>query len=300
MHIIYSPKYEVDIGAHIFPTLKCRLIKERLVKEGIAAKQDFIHPQKVTDEEVGLVHTAAYIEKLKTGTLTYVEMLKLELPYSKDLVDASYLCAGGTILAARLALKEKIAVHLGGGFHHAYADHGEGFCVFNDVAIAIKVLQSGHLIKKAVVIDVDLHQGNGTAKIFQGDKNVFTFSIHQENLYPYPKEKSNWDIGLEDGCGDKKYLEFLKEAIERIIREFKPDFAVYLAGADPYQDDQLGSLDISLAGLKERDEFTLRSLYKNNVPVAIVLGGGYACDIEDTVTIHANTVKSALNFAINE
>lgn len=293
MHIIYSPKYEVDIGGHVFPTAKYRLIKERLLKESVVSKDDFLAPQKATDEEAGLVHTASYIAKLKTGALSSAEMLKLELPYSKELVEASYLCAGGSILASRQALGEKISVHLGGGFHHSYPGHGEGFCVFNDVAIAIRVLQKEHLIKKAAVIDVDLHQGNGTAKIFQGDKDVFTFSIHQENLYPYPKEKSNWDIGLADSAGDKEYLRRFRQAVEKIIKEFRPDFAIYLAGADPYQKDQLGNLDISLQGLKERDRFSLRFLYQNNIPTAVVLGGGYAYDVEDTVTIHANTVAAA-------
>ncbi|MDP1854269.1 MAG: histone deacetylase [Candidatus Omnitrophota bacterium] len=293
MHIIYSPEYEVDIGAHVFPTAKYRLIKESLLKEKAASENDFILPQKASIEEVGLVHTAAYIEKLKNASLSYAEILKLELPYSEKLVGASYLCAGGTILTSRYALKEKLSVHLGGGFHHAYADHGEGFCVFNDIAIAVRVLQKECLIKKALVVDVDLHQGNGTAAIFRGDKNVFTFSIHQENLYPYPKDKGSLNIGLSDGSGDEEYLGCLKEAFMRITEEFNPDFAVYLAGADPYKNDQLGNLDISLDGLKERDEFSLGYFCKNKIPAAIVLGGGYAFDIKDTVVIHSNTIKAA-------
>lgn len=293
MRIIYSPEYEVDIGAHVFPTAKYRLIKENLLKEKVASENDFILPQKASIGEVGLAHTAAYIEKLKNAKLSYGEILKLELPYSEKLVGAAYLCAGGTILTSRCALKEKLSAHLGGGFHHAYADHGEGFCVFNDIAVAVRVLQKERLIEKALVVDVDLHQGNGTASIFRGDKNVFTFSMHQENLYPYPKEKGSLDIGLSDGARDEEYLRLLKEALPKIIEEFNPDFALYLAGADPYKDDQLGNLDISIDGLKRRDEFSLEYFYKNEIPAAIVLGGGYASDIRDTVTIHSNTIKAA-------
>lgn len=295
MKIVYSSKYEVDIGGHVFPTAKYRLIKERLIKDNIADIKDFIEPQKAGVEEVALVHTVDYIDKLDKGTLSYAEMMRMELPYSKNLVEAAYFCAGGTILAARNSLDEKIGLHLGGGFHHAYSDHGEGFCVFNDLSIAIKVLQKEGLIKKALILDVDLHQGNGTARIFKGDASVFTFSIHQENLYPYPKEKSCLDIGLDIGTNDKEYLEYLDKAGVKIIKEFKPDFAVYLAGADPYRKDQLGNLNLTLPGLAKRDELVLGSLFRSHVPTVVVLGGGYAQDLEDTVNIHANTVKVAYN-----
>lgn len=295
MRIVYSPKYELDIGTHVFPTAKYRLIKERLIKDKIVNEKDFIAPKKAGTEELALAHTKDYIEKLNKGTLSGAEILKLELPYSKELVSAAYICAGGTILASRYALADRISAHLGGGFHHAYADHGEGFCVFNDPAVAIRVLQKEGLIKKAAVIDVDLHQGNGTARIFSGDKSVFTFSIHQEELYPYPKEKSTLDIGLDMGAGDREYLMYLTEAVEKIVCDFNPDFCLYLAGADPYCGDKLGNLALTLAGLKERDELVLSRLYKNNIPVAIVLGGGYAEDVRDTVMIHCNTIKAAYN-----
>ncbi|HDZ76613.1 MAG TPA: histone deacetylase [Candidatus Omnitrophica bacterium] len=293
MKIIYSPKYEVDIGAHVFPTVKYRLIKERLISGELACESDFIQPEKASLENVALVHTKDYINKLNTGTLSYANLLKLELPYSKELAEAAFVCVGGTILTARRSLNDKISVHLGGGFHHAYPDHGEGFCVFNDPAVAIRVLQKEGLIKKGLVFDVDLHQGNGTANIFDNDSTVFTFSIHQEQLYPLPKERSSLDIGLDAGTNDDVYIKHLEESLPKIIKEFRPDFAIYLSGADPYKFDQLGNLELSLSGLKRRDEFVLGEFYNSDIPVAVVFGGGYALNVLDTVEIHSNTVKAA-------
>ena len=295
MKIVYSPKYEVDIGLHVFPTEKFRLIHDQLLKEGILKEGDFVEPESASEEDVLLVHTKEYVKKLKEGTLSALEIFTLELPYSKELVESSWLSAGGTSLACKNALKDGIGFHLGGGFHHAFPDHGEGFCVLNDIAIGIKKLLKDKDIKRAAVIDCDLHQGNGTAVIFQKDKNVFTFSIHQEHNYP-PKEKSSLDIGLEDGADDEEYLAHLREHVPRIIKDFKPDFILYDAGADPYEGDQLGGLALTLEGLKKRDELVISEALKAKIPVAVVLGGGYAMDVNDTVKIHAQTAKVCYNF----
>lgn len=292
MKLIYSDKYQVDIGGHVFPTIKYKLIKERLLKERVVEEKDFIEPQPASDDDILLVHTPEYLDKLKQGKLSLQEIMMLELPYSAQLVEASLICAGGSILAAELALEKGAGIHIGGGFHHAFPDHGEGFCVLNDIAIAIRKMQKEKKIKKAMTIDCDLHQGNGTAYIFRNDKSVFTFSIHQEHNYPAIKPPSNLDIGLEDGAGDQEYLSALEKNIPKIVRSFQPELIVYVAGADVYKEDQLGGLSLSIEGLKKRDTFVKRISQESNIPVMIVLAGGYARNVSDTVTIHCNTVKA--------
>lgn len=291
MAFVYSPNYYADIGGHVFPMEKYHLLYERLVKEGVTKPSDFFEPEPAPDEDVGLVHTAEYIHKLKTGTLSREEEMRLELPYSKELVEASWLGAGGSILSATISLKDGWGMNLAGGFHHAFSDHGEGFCVLNDIAIAIRVLFKQRKIKKALVLDLDLHQGNGTADIFRSDKMVFTFSMHQENNYPFFKPPSSLDIGLRDGTRDTEYLDKLRKALREIIDGFKPDFMVYLAGADPYEHDQLGGLRLSLTGLKTRDNEVIRWAKEKGIAISVVLGGGYAFKIADTVEIHFNTAK---------
>lgn len=291
MAFVYSPNYYADIGAHVFPMEKYRLLYERLNEE-IAKPNDFIEPELASDEEIGLAHTAQYIHKLKTGTLSREEEMRLELPYSRELVAASWLGAGGSILSARTSLKEGWGMNLAGGFHHAFADHGEGFCVLNDIAIAIRVLFKERKIKKALVIDLDLHQGNGTADIFRNDKKVFTFSMHQENNYPFFKPPGDLDIGLPDGTEDSEYLDKLRSALKKVIDISRPDFMIYLAGADPYIHDQLGGLALSLSGLKRRDEEVIKEAWENGICVSVVLGGGYAFKIADTVEIHFNTART--------
>lgn len=293
MRLVYSPRYEADIGAHVFPTTKYRLVYERLIQDGTFSKEDFVEPTPASDDDVLLVHTPDYVTKLKTGTLSEWEIMRLELPYSKALVESTFLCAEGSILTGRFAFEDGASVHLGGGFHHAFPDHGEGFCVLNDHSIAIRRLQKDGVIKKALVVDCDLHQGNGTAFIFAGDDGVFTFSIHEQNNYPAVKPPSDLDIGLRDGAGDEEYLNHLRNNIPRIIRDFKPDLLFYVAGADPYENDQLGGLALTLEGLKARDELVIGEAWKAGLPVAVVLAGGYALKLEDTVTIHANTAKVA-------
>ncbi|MBL7156922.1 MAG: histone deacetylase [Candidatus Omnitrophica bacterium] len=293
--IVYTDKYYIDIGAHVFPTVKYRLIKKKLSKDlSIINKITFVEPEKASDEDLLRVHTADYIDKLKYGKLSLEEILTLELPYSKKLVEGSVLCCGGTIHAVEAALADGLGIHLGGGFHHAFPDHGEGFCVLNDIAVAIKKAIEERKIKKALIIDCDLHQGNGTAHIFQNESRVFTFSIHQENNYPFYKPKGNMDIGLADRAKDKEYLGHLEKNIPKIISDFKPELLMYVAGADPYEHDQIGNLALTIDGLKKRDSFIYTQGKNYQVPVSVVLAGGYAVRQEDMVQIQFNTIKTAV------
>lgn len=295
MEIFYSDKYEVDIGAHVFPTTKYRLTKERLIKDGFAQTDAFVEPPKAAESEVLLVHTQNWFYKMRDGTLSMMDEMKLELPYSPELFEASIICAGGTIAACREALENGAGAHIGGGFHHSFPDHGEGFCVFNDIAIGIRTMQEENKIKTALVVDLDVHQGNGTAFIFRDDTSVFTFSMHQENNYPFIKPPSDLDIGLDDRTGDGTYLKILEESLEKIFREHRPELLVYQAGADTYAEDQLGGLAVSLKGMAERDRIVFREASKRSIPYVVTFGGGYAKRLEDTVTIHSNTVKLSLD-----
>jgi acetoin utilization deacetylase AcuC-like enzyme len=295
--LVYSDQYDLNLGEHVFPSIKYRLVKEKLLSAGLAAAQDFVEPAPASDEDVALVHHRDYIRKLQTGKLSYLEILRLEIPYSLELIRAVWLCAGGSILAGRLALQDAAAVNVGGGFHHAYPDHGEGFCVLHDVAIAIRSLQKDKSIERAMTVDCDVHQGNGTAAIFAGDHTVFTFSIHQENNYPYPKPPSTLDINLADGVEDAAYLRALGEGLESALAEFSADLIFYLAGADPYRHDQLGGLRLTLEGLEQRDRLVFEKAQAWKIPVAVTLAGGYARRIDDTVQIHTNTIRVARKFA---
>ena len=291
MKIVYSPAYEVDLGPHVFPTTKYRFTKESLLKEKCFNENDFVLPQRASEEELALCHSEEYINKVRNVSLSLHEIQKLEIPLTGEISNASFLCAGGTILACRHALDKGVGLHNGGGFHHAFEAHGEGFCVFNDIAVAIKVLMKDGLIKRPMVIDCDLHQGNGTASIFHNNKDVFTFSIHQEDIYPFIMPKSSLDIPLKNGPGDDEYLSLLSLHIPLIIGKHAPELVVYQAGADPYADDQLGSLKISIKGLEERDRLIKQEVRKHGIPIVITLGGGYARKLEDTVKIHSNTFK---------
>jgi acetoin utilization deacetylase AcuC-like enzyme len=288
--LVYHDHYDLNLGPHVFPSQKYRMVCERLLADGIAGPRDFLAPEPASDEDVLRVHSQDYVYKLKTGTLTLEEILRLEVPYSKKLVDACWLAAGGSILAARRAMQDGWAANLGGGFHHACFDHGEGFCVIHDVAIAIRKLQFDGAIERAMVVDTDVHQGNGTAQIFGGDGDVFTLSIHQENNYPYPKPPSTIDIDLPDGIGDADYLAILEKNLHKAFRDFAPQFLFYVAGADPYREDQLGGLALSIEGLAQRDALVFDYARRNGVPVAITLAGGYARRVEDTVRIHVGTI----------
>jgi acetoin utilization deacetylase AcuC-like enzyme len=277
----------------VFPSQKFRLIRERLLAERVAEPEDFLEPEPASDEDLLLAHDPGWIKRLKTGTLSYVEILQLEIPWSEEMARAFILAAGGTTLAARRALTERVCYNVGGGFHHAFRAHGEGFCAINDIAVAIKVAQRDGLIHRAMVIDCDVHHGNGTASIFAKDPTVFTISVQQFNNYPAEKPPSTLDIHLKDGTGDEEYLQKLGDGIRFPIAEYRPELVVYVAGADPYQEDQLGGLRLTLDGLKARDELVIGEALKSGAAVAVVLAGGYARRVEDTVTIHCNTAKVA-------
>lgn len=295
--LVYHADYDLNLGSHVFPSQKFRLIRERLLADGFAEPADFVQPEPASDDDLMLVHQRGWITRLKHGTLDYLELLKLEIPYSQKMVNAFWLAAGGSILAARLALQDGVGFNVGGGFHHAFPGHGEGFCAINDIAVAIRKLQQESLIDRAMVVDCDVHDGNGTAAIFAGDPTVFTLSIHQFNNYPSIKPPSNVDVDLEDGVGDADYLDRLETSCRKGMGEFKPELVVYVAGADPYREDQLGGLSLSLEGLKARDRLVFELAREHSAPVAVTLAGGYAIRLEDTVTIHSNTAKVAAEFA---
>jgi acetoin utilization deacetylase AcuC-like enzyme len=291
-HLVYHERYDLNLGAHVFPAQKYRLIRERLLAEGVAAPGDFLEPSLPSDEDLLAVHERQWIQKLKHGTLGYHEILKLEIPYSSQMVDGVFLATGGTILAAERALREGIGFNLGGGFHHAFPGHGEGFCAIHDVAVAIRSLQRRGLIRTALVIDGDVHHGNGTAAIFAGDPTVLTLSIHQYANYPQEKPPSTIDIHLENGVRDDEYLSKLRVAYRKAVADFQPGLICFLAGADPFQEDQLGGLSLTMEGLAARD----RLVFEAGIPVIVTLAGGYAINTDDTVEIHCNTVRQARGF----
>jgi acetoin utilization deacetylase AcuC-like enzyme len=291
--VVYHPNYDLNLGLHVFPSQKFRLIQLMLLRDEIAGPEDFVLPEETTDADLLRVHTAEWVNKLRNGTLTPSEIMKLEVPYSPELAKAVWLAAGGSILAGQLALRDGFGCNLGGGFHHAFANHGEGFCAIHDVAVAIRRLQVDGAIRKAIVVDTDVHHGNGTAHIFSDDASVFTISIHQLNNYPAHKPPSNVDLNLADRVEDDEYLETLLPVVAESLEKFRPDIVFYVGGADPYCEDQLGGLMLTKKGLKERDKRVFAEARKRGVPVATTLAGGYARRVEDTVLIHANTIVAA-------
>lgn len=291
--VVYHDKYDLNLGPHVFPSQKFRLIAETLLREGIATHEDFLQPTPASDEDILRVHTPEWVRKLKTGKLTPSDVILLEIPYSPELVEAVWLAAGGSILAGQCALRDGFGANLGGGFHHAYPDHGEGFCAIHDVAVAIRRLQADQAIRKAMVVDTDVHHGNGTAAIFRDDPSVFTISIHQENNYPAHKPPSSVDLHMMDRVDDEEYLRALVPAVQKALDEFRPDLMFYIGGADPFCEDQLGGLSLSKRGLLERDSRVLEEARRRGVPAATTLAGGYARRVEDTVRIHVNTILAA-------
>lgn len=290
--IFYSPDYYADIGEnHVFPIKKFELVRDKLLAEGTVLSEEIAEPQPARIEDVLLVHTEDYISRLRSGTLTAKEIRKLGLPWSNALVRRSFLATSGTINAAKIALETGIASNLAGGTHHSFPDRGEGFCVLNDVAIAIRVLQKENLARRFLILDCDVHQGNGTAFIFKTEESVFTFSMHGSKNYPLFKENSTLDIELPDETGDDEYLETLTEALPRIFLH-NPDIVFYLGGADPFEKDKLGRLDLTVEGLKRRDEIVLEFARERETPIVTTMSGGYALDINDTVEIHSNTIRS--------
>lgn len=291
--LVYHSGYDLNLGAHVFPSQKYRMVHDRLMEDGFAGPEDFEEPAPGTDDQVLLVHEPGWVERLKTGTLTAAELLRLEIPYSPSMVRGFWLATGGTIAAAKNAMRDGIGLNIGGGFHHAFANHGEGFCAINDVAIAIRTLQRDKQIERAMVVDCDVHHGNGTAAIFAGDSRVLTLSIHQFNNYPAEKPPSVIDIHLKDGVSDEEYLTRLGQALRVAMGGFQPEIVFYLAGADPYKEDQLGGLAVSMQGLYQRDQLVFATAKRLNVPATVVLAGGYARNTGDTVAIHCNTAKAA-------
>jgi acetoin utilization deacetylase AcuC-like enzyme len=295
--LIYHERYDLNLGAHVFPSQKYRLIADKLIKEGIASTEDFLRPDPAGDLDVLRVHTEDWVRKLQTGTLTLSDIMKLEVPYSAELVGAFWLAAGGTIAASQAALRDGFGCNLGGGFHHAHAGHGEGFCAVHDVAVAIRRLQADRAIRKAMVVDTDVHHGNGTAAIFATQDSVFTLSIHQASNYPAYKPPSTVDLNMPDQAGDAAYLTALLPAVRAGLDSFRPEILFYVGGADPYRNDQLGGLALTMPGLMKRDKSVFEEARKRNIPVVTTLAGGYARRVEDTVQIHVNTILAAREVA---
>jgi len=309
--IVYSDRYQVDIGAHVFPMGKYAKVRDGLMARGLIGADALVEPDPAGWDELALVHTADYLEKTRNGGFRASELALLELPWSPSVAEGFRLMAGGTVAAARLAVEARrnlepaaagrsggvgrlaAAANLGGGFHHAFPSHGEGFCLYNDVAVAIRALLRDGTIGRAAVVDADVHQGNGTAFIFDGDPAVFTFSIHQEHNYPHVKPRGSLDVGLPDGADDREYLHALTQALPAVIAD-GPDLIVYVAGADPYLEDQLGGLCLTYEGLRGRDFLVLSSARDAGIPVAIVFAGGYARRVEDTAAIHIATIEEAI------
>src|SRR5882724_7732154 len=295
--VVYHPRYDLDLGTHVFPSQKFKMVHDALLEEGLADQADFLLPEPAADEDVRRVHTPAYVQKLQTDSLTLSERMKLEIPVSESTVQAFWLAAGGSILAGGEALRDGFGANLSGGFHHAYPGHGEGFCAIHDVAVAIRKLQADGAIKRAMVVDTDVHHGNGTAAIFRSDPTVFTISIHQENNYPAHKPPSNVDLNMADRVDDDEYLGVLIPAVQKALDEFQPEILFYVGGADPYCEDQLGGLSLTKEGLKKRDLSVFAETRRRKIPVATTLAGGYARRVEDTVRIHANTILAAREIA---
>lgn len=284
---VYSSGYDMDLGPHVFPSVKFGFLYSRLVENSRFKKHRFVEPEPLDPSLAALVHTKPYLHDLTTLTMSN-RLNRSELPLNREIVDAFFLACGGTLLASQLALENGRGMNLSGGFHHSYHDHAEGFCYLNDAAISIRVLQKERKIQRALVIDLDVHQGNGTAKIFQKDDSIFTFSMHEQNNYPV-KEVSDLDIGLETGCRDEEYLTLLSQALHQIRERFKPDIIYYLAGVDPYEHDRLGGLAITRKGMAERDR-VVRD-FMPGVPLVTLLAGGYAENTLDTIDLHFQTCE---------
>jgi acetoin utilization deacetylase AcuC-like enzyme len=290
--VVHSPAYHCDIGLHVFPMEKFARVRRALVESGDMREDEFLEPGLAPREDLELVHTPEYLEDLLALRWTPRTACS-ELPLTDEIVRAYILAAGGTTRAARESLARGVGINLGGGFHHAFASMASGFCYINDLAVAIRVLQRDARLARAAVVDCDLHQGNGTAHLFRDDSTVFTFSIHQEHLYPV-KQQSDLDIGLDNGAGDEEFNGRLAEGLESVW-EHRPEIVLYQAGADPFEDDQLGALKLTFEGLETRDRLVLEGCRRRGIPVVVTLGGGYARRVHDTVRIHACTCRVAIH-----
>jgi acetoin utilization deacetylase AcuC-like enzyme len=290
----YSDHFVLPLpDGHKFPMAKYAGLRERILAEGIVTP-DYLHEAPAASwEDLMLVHTPAYVDAVAAGTLPRETQRRIGFSWSPQMVERSRRSVGATIAAARTALGEGVAANLAGGTHHSFADRGEGFCVFNDVAVAARVLQRDRAARRLAIVDLDVHQGNGTAAIFQNDATVFTFSMHGEKNFPFRKEVSDLDVPLGDGTEDDEYLGLLDRHLDDVLNRHQPDFVFYLAGADPYEGDRLGRLKLTIEGLRIRDELVLSRCQRRNLPVAITMSGGYATDVDAIVTIHANTIRTA-------
>ncbi len=294
LHIAFSPIYRYELPAgHRFPMEKYDLLPEQLLYEGTITPEAFFQPEALSEDIILRTHSPIYWEKLIHNRLDRKEVRNIGFPMRPELVQRGRVIAAGTLACARLAFRHGVALNIAGGTHHAYADRGEGFCIFNDIAIAANELLYQGEIKKALVVDLDVHQGNGTAKLFENDPRVFTFSMHGERNYPLRKEHSDLDIGLPDGCTDRPYLERLRSTLDELLDDQKPDLVFYLSGVDVLASDKLGRLNLSLAACKERDRFVLQTCLERNIPVAVSMGGGYSKQLAHIIEAHANTFRVA-------
>ena len=300
MRAYYTDRFVLPLPpGHRFPMEKYARVRERCLAEGVLAAADLEEPPAASWEELGLAHDEGYLAAVREGRLTALEQRRIGFPWSREMVERSRRSAGATLAAARTALRERaergwgIAANLAGGTHHAHAGHGEGFCVFNDAAVTARVLQRDDGVGRVAVLDCDVHQGNGTAAIFRADPTVFTFSIHGERNFPFRKERGSLDVELPDGAGDEVFLAALELNVPRVLEDFEPELAIYLAGADPWRDDRYGRLAMSKEGLAERDRLVLAACRDAGVPVAVVMAGGYARNVEDTVDVHVGTLRTA-------
>ena len=300
MRAFYTDRFVLPLPeGHRFPMVKYRRVRERCLAEGILSPADLAEPPAAGWDELALVHEGAYLAAVREGALPPLAQRRIGVPGSAEMVERSRRSAGATVAAARVALAEGaergwgVAANLAGGTHHAYPDHGEGFCVFNDAAVAIRVLQRDGAIRRAIVVDCDVHQGNGTAAIFARDPSAFTFSIHGARNFPFRKERGSLDVELPDGAGDDVFLGALELHLPHVLDEFRPDLAIYLAGADPWRDDRFGRLGMTKEGLAARDRYVLGLLREAGIPTAVAMAGGYGRDTEDTVDIHVATIAIA-------
>ena len=279
---------------HTFPLQKYYLLREKITREGLIAEENFCLPHAATDEELGTAHDVDYIQRIQQGLLTPQEIRRIGFPWSPELVERSRRSCGATIEACAAAITDHVAVHLAGGTHHAFRNYGEGYCLFNDSAVASRVMQSAGKAERIIIIDCDVHKGNGTASILADDSTIFTFSIHGKKNFPFDKEKSDLDIALDDNTDDETYLHALERGLSHALTISKPDLAIYLAGADPYITDRFGRLDLTKQGLAERDDIVIDRCLRGGIRIAIMMAGGYAQKVDDTVDIHCQTVKTAL------
>ncbi len=292
----YSDHFVLPLPeGHKFPMAKYSGLRERILAEGIVGPHDLHEAPAASWDDLRLVHDPAYVDAVANGTLPRDAQRRIGFPWSPQMVERSRRSVGATMAASRAALEDGVAANLAGGTHHGFADRGEGFCVFNDVAVAARVLQRDRHARRITVVDLDVHQGNGTAAIFADDDTVFTFSMHGEKNFPFRKETSDLDVALADGTRDEDYLELLRSHLPQVLNRHQPDFVFYLAGADPYEGDRLGRLKLTIAGLRTRDNIVFDTCRRAGLPVTVTMSGGYADDVDAIITIHANTIRAAAN-----